>query len=79
MSTRWERLSRMSDEEVVAAYDDAAEYSSGGLAFWRDEIWRRESARQTTTIRRLTWVLTVLTIAIAVLTAVNVWLVFMAI
>ena len=75
MSVEWNRLRNMTDQEIITRYNNAAKSAAGGLAFWRDELWRRESHRQTATIRRLTWVLVVLTVAVTIATAVNVYLV----
>jgi len=57
-------LRAMSDEELVQRYDQVAA-TTVPLAptFFRDEISRRQTERQTDTIRRLTWVVTGLTVA----------------
>lgn len=71
-------LRAMSDEELVARLDDLARGTQVGTQFYPDELRRRETDRQTAamlgltnTIRRLTWVIAVLTVVLTVLTAVS--------
>ena len=68
----------MSDQELVARLDDLARGTQVGTQFYLDELRRRETDRQTAamlglinTIRRLTWVIAVLTVVLTVLTAVS--------
>jgi len=68
----------MSDEELVAQLDRIAQHTQVGSQFYLDELRRRETDRQTAamlqftnTIRRLTWVIAVLTVVLTVLTAVS--------
>jgi hypothetical protein len=68
----------MSDQELVARLDDLARGTQVGTHFYLDELRRREMDRQTAvmlgltnTIRRLTWVIAVLTVVLTVLTAVS--------
>lgn len=67
----------MSDEEVTRRYDAEAKSGSGGIAFWREELWRREVERQLRASEELsasavksqrrtevlTWVIAALTVA----------------
>jgi len=78
MSTKWTFLPTLNELEVHTAeqlrerYDDATQADQPMQAtFALDELRRRESRRSETTIRRLTWVIAVLTIAnvVAVLVA----------
>lgn len=65
----WQKLKKMSANEVVDKYDEVAESTQLDLAFWRDELFRRSVQRQTQ-------VMVVLTAVITVLTGVNVYLVW---
>lgn len=78
MHPRAAELRAMSDEEPVARLDDLARGTQVGTQFYLDELRRRETDRQTAamlgltnTIRRLTWVIAVLTVVLTVLTAVS--------
>jgi hypothetical protein len=78
MHPRIADLKAMSDEEVVAQLDATATSTQVGTQFYLDELRSRETDRQTkamigftNTIRRLTWVIAVLTIVLTVLTAVS--------
>lgn len=78
MYPRAAELRAMSDEELVARLDDLARGTQVGTQFYLDELRRRETDRQTAamlglanTIRRLTWVIAVLTVVLTVLTAVS--------
>jgi hypothetical protein len=72
------QLRAMNDEELVARLDIIATSTQVGTQFYLDELRRRETDRQTAamlrftdTIRRLTWVVAVLTIVLTILTAVS--------
>jgi hypothetical protein len=78
MHPRAAELRAMSDQELVARLDDLARGTQVGTQFYLDELPRRETDRQTAamlgltnTIRRLTWVIAVLTVVLTVLTAVS--------
>ena len=78
MHPRAAELRTMSDEELVARLDDLARGTQVGTQFYLHELRRRETDRQTAamlgltnTIRRLTWVIAVLTVVPTVLTAVS--------
>jgi hypothetical protein len=78
MHPRAAELRAMSDEELVARLDDLARGTQVGTQVYLDELPRRETDRQTAamlgltnTIRRLTWVIAVLTVVLTVLTAVS--------
>jgi hypothetical protein len=62
-------LEKMSDEELRRKHDEIAAHTQVGLAWYRDEIARRQLAGLTKTLVRLTWVITVLTTANVVLVA----------
>jgi hypothetical protein len=78
MHPRAAELRAMSDQELVARLDDLARGTQVGTQFYLHELPRRETDRQTAamlgltnTIRRLTWVIAVLTVVPTVLTAVS--------
>jgi hypothetical protein len=78
MHPRAAELRAMSDEELVARLDDLARGTQVGTQFYLHELGRQETDRQTAamlgltnTIRRLTWVIAVLTVVPTVLTAVS--------
>jgi hypothetical protein len=61
MAPRHEELTRMSDADLISAYDDEARNAVAGLEWYRFELWRREAAKQTKAVIWLTGVMTVLT------------------
>ena len=74
------QLESLSDAELIARYDAAAANTVVGTGFYREEIARRQMAREsarmlamTKTIRTLTWVILALTAANVGLVAVQVW------
>lgn len=83
-----ERIDRLTDDELREQYDQSTRFVTPGLSFWRDELWLREQRRsqeraldmmrdanrQTATIRRLTWFIAALTVAVAIMTGLNVWI-----
>lgn len=74
MAPTWQKLRSMTDDEVIAAYDSAATNTVVGTGYFLEEMARRRSDRQATTMLRLTWVIVVLTLANVVATAVAVWI-----
>jgi hypothetical protein len=78
MHPRIAELRAMTDEELEAKLDTIATHTQVGTQFYLDELRRRETDRQTAamlgftnTIRRLTWIIAVLTIVLTVLTVVS--------
>lgn len=69
MAPRYEDLTGMTDADLISAYDAAAPNVVVGLEWYRFELWRREAARQTRAVIRLTAVMTVLTLVNAGLAA----------
>jgi hypothetical protein len=65
MAPRYEELTGMSKADLTTAYNDASPNVIVGLEWFRFELWRREASRQT-------WAVIWLTVAIMVLTAVNI-------
>jgi hypothetical protein len=73
------QLRAMSDKELAARLDTIATSTQAGTQFYLDELRRRETDRQTTTmieltksIRWLTRVIVWLTVVVTLLTAVSV-------
>jgi len=62
----YDELRNKSDEELIQLFDATTQKTEVGLSFLRDELARRDSERLT---RQMRW----MTIAITVLTAVNVF------
>ncbi len=61
MAHKWHEIQDMPDEQLIAGYDAAAEHTSGGLNYWRDELLHRQQMRaaqaqweQADDVRRLT-------------------------
>lgn len=73
MAPTMAEIRAMSDEELIRRHDEIAESTVVGLAWYRDEIVRRDAARQTATIVRLTLVITMLT-SVNVVAAIGVWI-----
>lgn len=63
MAPRYEDLTKMSNAELIATYNDEASNVVVGLEWFRFELWRREAARQTNAVIWLTVVIMVLTAA----------------
>ena len=63
----------MTDEEVEAAYNEAAAKTGVGTNFWQDELMRRYQDRQAKALIRLTVWLVVFTIVVVILTGLLVW------
>ncbi len=73
MAPSYQQLLEMSDEQLIAAHDRAARNTALGLNYFLEELRRRAVDRQTErtieltkAIKRLTWVITALTIVSAV-------------
>jgi len=65
--------------ELIRRHDAAAPSTMVGVTYYLEEIARRDAARQTEETLRLTRKISVLTLVIAILTAVNVVAVLWAI
>jgi hypothetical protein len=69
MARTWAELRRLQVPELIAEYDKLTPHVQEGLNFFRDEIFQREVAAQgdrmeamTRMIKKLTWVITGLTL-----------------
>lgn len=78
MAPKHDQLAAMSDEELIAHYNGHAEQTVVGTAFYREELARRQMAREsarmlnlTNTVAKLTWVILGLTAVNAVLVLVQ--------
>jgi hypothetical protein len=74
MAPKHDQLGTLSDEELIARYNSLAESTAVGTAFYREELARRQLAREsarmltlTQTMKNLTWIILVLTAANAAL------------
>lgn len=72
MAPTLKALRQMTDEELVAQYDEFAERTGVGLNFYLEELRRREQAAATSTMVGLTWAIFGLTLVVTVATIVNV-------
>lgn len=70
MAPTHEQIAAMSDDDLVARYNDLAKSTVVGTSFYREEIARRQAGREnarmlalTHTMARLTWVILALTAA----------------
>ena len=64
-------LRSTSIEEVVRTYDEIAAHTQLDLNFYREEIARRDAAKQTARIIEMTQQMRTLTVVIAILTLLN--------
>ena len=75
MAPKHDQLAAMSEEELVARYNDLAENTVVGTAFYREELARRQLSRESARMLSLTNSMAKLTWVILALTAVNAGLV----
>lgn len=72
MSQSIEQLRKLTDDEVIALHDRAANNTDVGVQFFLDEINRREQNKQTELMVKFTKQILRLTIIITILTVINV-------
>ncbi|MBH3440981.1 hypothetical protein [Pseudomonas luteola] len=77
---KYKELEALTDDELIARYDAAAVSTVVGTGFYREELVRRQMAKESTrmlqltqTMRTLTWVILGLTTVNAVLVAIQLW------
>jgi hypothetical protein len=77
LAPKHNELDELADEELVARYNALAASTVVGTQFYRDEIARRQTAKEsarmlslTETMSRLTWVMLVLTVINVIVAAV---------
>ena len=75
MIPKHDELEALTEEELVRRYNAAAYNTVVGTGFYRDEIVRRQNARQTDEMLKINRNVHHMTIAIRVLTVVNVLMV----
>jgi hypothetical protein len=75
MIPKHEDLVKLTDQEIIERYNEAAKNTVVGTGFYRDEYVRRQSEKQTNKMLSINKNMQVMTIAITVLTIVNVALV----
>jgi len=68
MSRTVKQLRALTDEQLIAAHDEAALHVTEGVDYYLQELARRESRRQTAIIVRLTWAIFALTLVVAIST-----------
>lgn len=74
MSMKYNDLIKMSEEELIRAYDQTAEHTSVGLNYYSAEIVRRSNEKMNRTMVRLTWVITIMTTIMLACTVINIFL-----
>ena len=77
---KYTELEALTDDELISRSDAAAVNTVVGTGFYREEIARRQMAKESTrmlqltqTMRTLTWVILGLTTVNAILVAVQLW------
>jgi hypothetical protein len=79
MASTYAELRKLSDDDLIAAYDQLANSTCLGLAFYRDEIARRESDRLQAGMVKLTRQMHKMTLVILLATIVStIFVVFQA-
>lgn len=63
-------------DELIQRHDAAAPSTMVGVSYYLAEIARRDAAKQTETMLRLTWVIAIFSAAIFLLTVLNTYVVF---
>jgi cytochrome c oxidase assembly factor CtaG len=71
MSLTYAEIRDRRDDDLVQEHDELAKHTIVGVDYYLEELRRREAKRQTNSMRRLTWVMAMLTLVIAGLTAAN--------
>jgi hypothetical protein len=72
MSWSIEDLRDMSDDELIRAHDRLAKNTQAvGVNYYLEELARRRSDRQQTTMIRLTWAIAAMTLVVTIATIVN--------
>ena len=72
MDLTYRKLRELSDDEIVDRYDAEAEHVVVSLNLLRDELLRREQARQAANMEKLTRRIFVMTVVVTVATLVMV-------
>ncbi len=72
MAKNLKELKSMTDEDLIAAYDQEAMRTNVGISFYLEELRYRETSRINRKVVRLTKWVTVLTVVITIATILNV-------
>lgn len=65
-------LRELGDEGLIALHDEVARHTQVGVDYYLDELWRRETARQTNEIVGLTRAIKGMTLVMMIATILNV-------
>lgn len=72
MTYSYAQLGALSKDQLIQEYDRLAGSTTLGLSFIREELWRRDIQEQNGRIERMTNCIRLMTLAMTVLTFVNV-------
>ncbi len=78
MSETIKELRSLEDEEIVRRHDLKTEHTVVGVAYYLEELARRDAERQLRIIRRLTWAIAAMTLVMTVATVLSAMFVFQA-
>lgn len=73
MTMTFEELRSKSDEDLIREHNRLAKDTFVGINYFLEELARRRTERQTSTIRRLSWGVFILTTIITVMTGLSLW------
>ena len=68
------KLRKMTEADIVRMYDEIAPHTGAGTDFFLQELDRRRSVHQNRVIIALSVVIAVLTLVLAIIAALDVWL-----
>lgn len=74
MAPTLRQLRQMTEEQLVQAHDQVAQSTMVSINYYLEELARRRGERQATVLTRLTWAIAALTLILAIVAAVDVWL-----
>jgi len=66
-------LRKASEEKLIQEHDELAEHTLPGVDYYLNELARRRSDRQQTTMIRLTWAIAAMTLVVTLATLVNLY------
>jgi hypothetical protein len=72
MAEKVAELRRLSNQELIDRHDQMVTHMAGGINYYLDELARREARQKTDQMLLLTRVMAALTVAITLMTLVNV-------
>ena len=68
----WDQLKSLSEEQLIAAYDESVNVTAVGTEYYLEEIRHRRQARIAASVEKLTGRILWLTVCVTVLTILNV-------